>query len=68
MAKQYPRLEISLLCRSAASLAQCCIMMRRPELEVRFQDDSVGFQDLNRRDLSRVPLQKVPFTKNTNTT
>lgn len=45
MAKQYPRLEISLLCKNAPSLAQCCIMMRRPELEVRFQDDSVGFQD-----------------------
>lgn len=31
MGKQYPRLEISLLCKSAASLAQCCIMMWRPE-------------------------------------
>lgn len=32
MGKQYPRLEISLLCKSAASLGQRCIMMWRTEL------------------------------------
>lgn len=66
MGKQYPRLEISLLCKSAASLAPCCIKMW-PELEVSFQDASLGFQDMNRQDLSRAPLQKVPSAKNTNT-
>lgn len=32
MGKQYPRLEISLLCKSAASLGRRCVMMRRTEL------------------------------------
>lgn len=32
MGKQYPRLEISLLCKSEASLGQRCVMMWRTEL------------------------------------
>lgn len=68
MGKQYPRLEICLLWKSAASLAQCWIMIWCPELEEGFQDGSLGFQDMNRQHLSRGPLQKVPSTKNTNTT
>lgn len=54
MGKQYPRLEISLLCKSAASLGQRCVMMWRTELGL----GSGGWSDRGFRSCQETQTQR----------